>query len=101
MVGKEGLEFVILLQKEVTMAEMENSILLGIISLIIIILSGGITMIFRYISKLKEKVQFKDVCEATHQGLNETLDAKFKGMHELMKTRFDSLEKLVKENGNG
>ena len=79
------------------MAEMDNKLLLGIF----VFMSGVVGMIFRYISKLKEKVQFKDVCKATHEGLNETLEAKFTGMRELMEQRFDSLEDLVKKNGNG
>ena len=81
------------------MAQMDNSILLGIISLFVIILSGGGTVLFKYISGLKNKVQFKDVCEATHKGLNDTLQVKFEGIEKLMETRFDSLETLVKKNG--
>lgn len=67
---------------------MDNSILLGIFSLILIILSGGITMLFKYISKLKDKVQFKDVCDATHKGLKETLHVRFEGIEKLMESRF-------------
>ena len=77
------------------MAEMDNKVLLGLIGLI----SGVIGMMFRYISNLKEKLQFKDVCEATHRGLNETLDAKFDGMRDTIEQRFDNLEDLVKKNG--
>ena len=77
------------------MAEMDNKLLLGIV----VFISGVATMIFRYISKLKEKVQFKDVCEATHTGLNQTLEAKFEGLTKLMEQRFEDLGELVKKNG--
>jgi hypothetical protein len=79
------------------MAEMDNKLLLGIV----VFISGVATMIFRYISKLKEKVQFKDVCKATHQGLNQTLEAKFEGLTKLMEQRFEDLGDLIKKNGNG
>lgn len=78
-----------------TMAEMDSKLLLGIV----VFISGVATMVFRYISKLKEKVQFKDVCEATHQGLNQTLEAKFEGLTKLMEQRFEDLGELVKKNG--
>lgn len=48
----------------------------------------------------KKAVRYIDTCEATHDGLKETLDAKFEGMKELMDTRFDTLETLVKNNGH-
>ena len=78
------------------MAEIDNKILMGIFGAI----SGSFVLLWKYISGFKKSVQFKDVCEATHEGLEKTLDAKFEGMKQLMETRFDNLETLVKNNGH-
>lgn len=61
---------------------------------------GVFTAVYGWLIRhLFSKCQFKDVCEATHEGLKETLDAKFEGIKEVMETRFDTLETLVKNNG--
>lgn len=62
---------------------------------------GFLVAVYTFLLRhLFNKCQFKDVCEATHEGLKETLDAKFEGMQELMELRFDTLETLVKNNGH-
>lgn len=62
---------------------------------------GVFTAVYGWLIRhLFNKCQFKDVCEATHEGLENTLDAKFTGIEKIMKTRFDTLETLVKKNGH-
>jgi len=78
------------------MAEIDNKVLMGIFGAI----GGVFVVLWRNISGFKKDVQFKDVCEAKHKGLQETLDAKFVGIEKLMNARFDNLEVLVKKNGN-
>jgi len=77
------------------MAEIDNKILMGIFTAI----GGVFVILWKYISNFKKSVQFKDVCEATHTGLNETLEAKFQGLTTLMNQRFEDLGDLVKKNG--
>lgn len=44
------------------LSQMDNNILLGIVSFIFLVYSGGFAMLWNYVSKMKEKVQFKDNC---------------------------------------
>jgi len=78
------------------MAEIDNKVLMGIFGAI----GGVFVLLWKYISSFKKSVQFKDVCEATHTGLNKTLDAKFNGMERLLNEKFENLEELVKNNGH-
>lgn len=77
------------------MAEIDNKILMGIFAAI----SSVFILLWKYISGFKKSVQFKDVCEATHTGLNQTLEAKFEGLTKLMEQQFKDLGDLVKKNG--
>lgn len=87
MVGKKRPELVILLQKEVTMAEMEKYII-GIL--------GLFTAVYAWLLRhLFVKAQFKDVCKANR----DCIETKIDGLKELLEQRFDSLEELVKKNG--
>ena len=73
------------------MAEMDKYIF-GII--------GVFTAVYGWLIRhLFNKCQFKDVCEATHEGLKETLEAKFGGLTKLMEQQFKDLGELVKKNG--
>ena len=44
------------------LSQMDNNILLGIVSLVFVVNSGGFAMLWKHISKMKESVQFKDNC---------------------------------------
>ena len=44
------------------LSQMDNNILLGIVTLIIIVNSGAYAMLWRNLNKMKESVQFKDNC---------------------------------------
>jgi hypothetical protein len=45
------------------MAQIDNQILLGIVTLIFVVNTGGFGMLWRYMTKLKESVQYKDNCQ--------------------------------------
>lgn len=44
------------------LSQIDNQLLLGIVSLILFVNSGGFAMLWRSLSKLKESVQYKDNC---------------------------------------
>lgn len=44
------------------LSQMDNHILLGIVTLILFVTSGGFSMLWRSLSNLKKSVQYKDNC---------------------------------------
>jgi len=45
-----------------TLSQMDNNILLGIVSLILIVNGGAYGIMWKAFNRMKEKVQFKDNC---------------------------------------
>ena len=76
------------------MAEINGRILIGIFGLI----TGIYGWLFKH---LFGKVQFKDVCAAKHQGINDCLEAEEKRnteRYEVLVKSIDELKQLVRNN---
>ena len=81
-------------------AQMDNSTILGIAGFVLVAQGVVIKIIYSHrseFSKHKDSVQYKDVCEAKHEGVEASIAA----LKELVEQRFDSLEGLIKNNGSG
>ena len=77
------------------MADIDNKFILAIIALV----SGIYGWILRH---LFGKVQFKDVCEAKHKGLNDCIEAEMRRNTERYKSlekSIDELKELIKNGG--
>ena len=44
------------------LSQMDNHILLGIVSLVFVVNSGAFAMLWKHVNRLKDAVQFKDNC---------------------------------------
>jgi len=69
------------------MNNLDNGILLGIVSMI----GAAFAAMLKYISSFKKSVQFKDVCKAKHKGLDDCIESEMRRNTE----RYDALDKKI------
>lgn len=89
---------------------MDNKILIGVFALI----AGVYGWLLKHLSKkhicqddmdrLKDSVQFKDVCEAERRRLDDCIESEVKRSterYEALEKSIDELKQLVRNNGRG
>lgn len=72
-----------------------NALIIGIVGLIIAVNGSTIALFWRYVSKMKDKIQYKDVCIEIHKGLTKLSDERHKDIKEDLK----DIKNLIRNNG--
>lgn len=78
------------------LAQVDNStLIMGLVGLILTANGSTIILVWRYISKMKDKVQYKDVCFEIVKRIEEKGDER----HQAVKEDLEEIKDLIRNNG--